>query len=350
VIARFPRTLVLRSNRFGISLRTDLRAVVVTALLVALAAVVFAWSISVGDFSIPLDEVVRTLLGEGSGGSNFIIKELRLPRALLGVIVGAAFGVAGAIFQRIADNPLASPDIIGIDSGAAVAAVAVIVFWRGTSQQVTFAALGGAFLTALAIYVLSYKRGISGYRLVLIGIGIAALLRAITNYLLTKAEITDATRAAVWLVGSLNGRSWSDLRPIAIATVVLVPIAVTMSRQLRMLELGEDTAIGLGARVHRTQAMLLLIAVALSAIATSAAGPIAFVALVSPQIAKRLTGVRTVGLLPAAAMGSLLLLTSDLVARRIFAPTELPVGIVTGVLGAPFLLYLLARGNRIGRG
>ncbi|CAN5598024.1 iron chelate uptake ABC transporter family permease subunit [soil metagenome] len=343
-------TWVVRSERLGISFRTDLRAVSVTLVLLAATAVVFAWSISVGDFSIPIREVVETLLGGGSGGSTFIVRELRLPRAAMAVTVGAAFGVAGAIFQRVADNPLASPDVIGIDSGAAVVAVAMIVWWNGTASQISIGALLGSFATAFAIYVLAWKSGVSGYRLVLVGIAIAAMLRAVTSYLLTRAEISDAAQAAVWLVGSLNGRSWSDLRPVALGVVILAPIAVAMSRQLRLLELGEDTARGLGTRVGLTQGMLMLVGVLLAALATSAAGPIAFVALVSPQIAKRLTGVRTVGLLPAAAMGALLLLTSDLLARRLFAPTELPVGIITGVLGAPFLLYLLARGNRIGRG
>lgn len=342
--------VTLRSERVGLSARLDLRAVIVTALLGAVTLVVFAWSISVGDFSVPLADVVATLLGDDIGGSAFIVRELRLPRALLAVTVGAAFGVSGALFQRVADNPLASPDVIGITSGAAASAVVVIVWFSGTASQVTTAALIGAVGTAAVIYVLSYRSGISGYRLVLIGIGIGAMLRAVTNYLLTKAEISDAVRASVWLVGSLNGRGWSDLWPVLIATLVLVPLALTIARQLRMLELGQDTAIGLGVPVGRIQAVMLLIGVALAALSTAAAGPIVFVALVAPQIAKRLTGVRTVGLLPAAVVGALLLLASDLIARRIVAPTELPVGVVTGVLGAPFLLYLLARGNRIGRG
>lgn len=328
----------------------DPRAVAVTAVLVAVTAIVFAWSLAVGDFPVPLRDVVASLLGDGAAGNDFIVRELRLPRALLATVVGAAFGVSGALFQRIADNPLASPDIIGINSGAAAAAVLVIVWWGGSASQVTAGALAGAVLSAAAIYLLAYRGGISGYRLVLIGIGISALLRAVTNYLLTRAEISDAARASVWLVGSLNGRSWADLRPVAIATAVLVPITLAVARQMRQLELGRDTATGLGVHVERIQALMLLIGVALAALATAAAGPIVFVALVAPQIARRLTGVRTLGVLPAAAVGALLLLGSDLVARRIVAPTELPVGIVTGVLGAPFLLFLLARGNKVGRG
>ncbi|UDY37376.1 FecCD family ABC transporter permease [Dermatobacter hominis] len=343
--------LVLRSSRFGFSFRTDLRAVVVTVLLLAATSVVFAWSMAVGDFPVAISDVISIVFGgTGEGGSEFIVRELRLPRATLGVVVGAAFGVAGALFQRVADNPLASPDVIGINSGAAAAAVATIVLWSGTVDQVTAAALVGGVGTAVLIYVLSYRSGITGYRLVLVGIGMSALLRAVISYLLAKAQLVDATRASVWMVGSLNGRGWDDLVPVAVALVVLVPVAMASGRQLRMLELGVDTAIGLGSSVRRTQALMLLVGVALAALATAAAGPIAFVSLASPQIAKRLTGVRTVGLLPAAATGALLLLASDLIARRLFAPTEIPVGIVTGVLGAPFLLYLLAVGNRIGRG
>lgn len=338
-----------RSERLGVSFKVDGRAIAVTLAIVLVTFGLFAWSIAVGDFPVAIGDVVRSLLGQGEPGTDFIVRELRLPRALLAITVGAAFGVSGTIFQRIADNPLSSPDIIGVNSGAAAAAVIVIVLWNASSAQVTLGALAGAVIASLAVYALAYRSGVLGYRLVLVGIGIGALLRAITNYLLTKAEISDAARASVWLVGSLNGRGWSDLRPVAIATLVLVPLTLAMSRPLLALELDSSTATGLGVHLQRTRAIVLLLGVGLAAMATAAAGPIVFVALVAPQIARRLTGPRTVGLLPAAAVGALLLVASDLVARRIVAPTELPVGVVTGVLGAPFLLFLLARGNRRGR-
>jgi iron complex transport system permease protein len=342
--------LVLRSDRLGWSFRVDARAVAVSVLLAAATFLVFAWSISVGDVSVPIRQVLDVLFGGGDPGSAFIVRELRLPRATVAVAVGAAFGVSGALFQRVVDNPLASPDVIGIESGAAFVAVALIVFASGAGTGLTLAALAGAVLTAAAIYALSHRRGVTGYRLVLVGIGISALLRAVISYLLTRAQISDAARASVWLVGSLNGRTWDDLVPVAVAVVVLVPVAMACARQLRMLELGPETAVGLGVAAQRAQAGLLLVGVVLAAVATSAAGPIAFVALAAPQIAKRLIGARSVGLLPAAITGSLLLVASDLIARRLFAPTELPVGVVTGVLGAPFLLYLLAVGNKVGRG
>jgi iron complex transport system permease protein len=220
----------------------------------------------------------------------------------------------------------------------------------GTSTQVTLGALVGSTATALAIYLLAYRKGVTGYRLVLVGIGITAMLGSVTSYLLTRAEIFDAQRAVVWLTGSLNGRGWEHVRPVTAALVVLMPVAICLARHLRMLELGDDTARGLGVRIEASRGALLLTGVALAAVSTASAGPVAFVALVAPQIARRLTGGRTLALLPAAVCGALLLVASDLVARRLFAPTELPVGVFTAILGAPYLLYLLARANRIGSG
>lgn len=342
--------VVVRSRRLGFSTRVHARSVAVTAGVSVAALVVFVWSLSVGDFPIPIGDVLASLVGVGTEDGDFIIRTLRLPRGLTALLVGAAFGLSGAIFQRIAHNPLASPDIIGINAGAAAAAVFVIVVVGGTSNQVTFGALAGAVSTATAIYLLAYRSGVTGYRLVLVGIGITAMLGSVTSYLLTRAEIFDAQRATVWLTGSLNGRGWEHVRPVAVVLIVLVPTAIALARPLRLLELGDDTARGLGVRVEVARGALLLVGVALAALATASAGPVAFVALVAPQIARRLTGGRTLALLPAAATGALLLVSADLVARRLFAPTELPVGVFTSILGAPYLLYLLARANRIGSG
>lgn len=340
--------VVVRIARVGVSARIDARSIAVTLVVLALALLVFAWSLTVGDFPVPFGDVVASLVGRGDRSTDFIVNTLRLPRGLVGLLVGASFGLSGAIFQRIAHNPLASPDIIGITSGAAASAVFVIVVLGGTSNQVTFGALAGGIGTATAIYLLSYRKGVTGYRLVLVGIGAAAMLTSVTSYLMTRAEIYEAQRAMVWLTGSLNGRGWDHVRPLVVALSVLAPAAVLLARHLRTLDLGDDTAKGLGTRVEGVRTGLLLIAVALAAISVSSAGPIGFVALVSPQIARRLVGGSSAALLPSAAVGALLTVGSDLVARRLFAPDELPVGIVTAVLGAPYLLFLLARANRIG--
>ena len=328
--------------------RPDRRALAVTLVVAAAACGVFAWSISLGDFPVPIVDVVATLLGGGDADSELIVRTLRLPRALTGLLVGAAFGLSGAIFQRVARNPLASPDIVGINAGAAAAAVALIVLFDATSTRVTLGALAGAALTVLAIYLLAYKRGVTGYRFVLVGVGASAMLFAVTQYMLTRAELYDAQRAFVWLTGSLNGRGWDYVRPLTVALAVLVPAALALGRRLRILDLGDDAPRGLGVRVEATRTGLLLTAATLAAVATAAAGPVAFVALVSPQVARRLVGGCSAALAPSAAFGALLLVSADLVARRIFAPTELPVGVVTAILGAPYLLFLLARANRIG--
>ena len=334
-----------------VSARVDVRAVGVTLALFAVVALGLAWSVSVGDFPIPLSDVVKELTGLGGGSdSEFIIRGLRLPRALTAVLVGAAFGISGQIFQRMVHNPLASPDILGVSSGAAAVAVFAIVTWAAPSSVVTLWALGGAVGAVAAIYLLAIKQGLSSYRLVLVGIGITAMLDAVVAYLLTRAKLFDAQRATIWLTGSINGRGWEYVRPLTIALVVLVPLAMISARGLKVLELGDDAAMGLGIGVRRSKLGLALAAAGLAAVATAAAGPVGFVALVSPQIARRLIGGRSLGLLPAGLIGAAIMVFADTLARRAFAPIELPVGVVTAIVGAPYLLWLLARANKIGSG
>jgi iron complex transport system permease protein len=325
------------------------RAITVSVALLVVTFAVFCVSISVGDFPIPLREVVPAIFGHGNQSSDFIIHRLRLPRALTAVLVGGSFGFSGAIFQSLARNPLASPDIIGITAGASTSAVFMIVVIGASGFIVSIGALGGSLVTAAVIYGLAFKRGVSSYRLVLVGVGVAAVLTATTSYMLTRAEIFDVQRATVWLTGSLNGRGWEHVRPVAIAMVVLFPAVMALGRPLRALQLGDETAKGLGVAVERNRAALILVAVALVGVATAATGPVSFVAFVSGPIARRLVKA-PITLVPAALMGALLLLISDLAARRVFAPTELPVGVVTGILGAPYLVWLLGRANKVGRG
>jgi len=334
-----------------VSTRLDARSVAVSLAAVAFLAVGLAWSVSVGDFPIAFGDVVRELTGIGGDtDSEFIIRTLRLPRALTAVLVGAAFGMSGQIFQRMVRNPLASPDILGVSAGAAVGAVLCIVVVGAASATVTGFALVGSVLAVAAIYLLAIKDGLSSYRLVLVGIGITAMLNAAVAYLLTRAELYDAQRATVWLTGSLNGRGWEYVRPLTAVLLVLVPIALVNARQLKTLELGDDAAAGLGVGIRRSKLVLSLCGAGLAAAATAAAGPVAFVALVAPQIARRLVGGRALGLVPAAFVGGAIVLLADLLARRLFAPLELPVGVVTAVVGAPYLLWLLARANKIGVG
>lgn len=347
---RIPsHTLAVRVG--PVSWRGDARAVAVGTIIAAVVAAGMAWSVSVGDFPIPLGDVARELTGVGgTTDSSFIIHTLRLPRVLTGVLVGFAFGVSGQIFQRMVRNPLASPDILGLSSGAALGAVFSIAILEAGTIDVTTAALVGAVVTVVAIYLLAIKQGISSYRLVLVGIGITALLDAGVAYLLTRAALYDAQRATIWLTGSLNGRGWEYVRPLSLALVALVPVALVSSRNLRALELGDDTASALGVNLRRSKLALTLSGAGLAAAATAAAGPVGFVALVAPQIARRLIGERAVGTVPAGVVGAGVMVFGDLLARRVFTPTELPVGVVTAVVGAPYLLWLLARANKIGTG
>jgi iron complex transport system permease protein len=342
----FPHAMAsLRRTRHA----TRARAVAVAAVLAMAAGGVFAFSVSVGEFPIPLAEVVPAIFGFGSPDSQFIVRTLRLPRALTAVLVGGAFGFSGAIFQSLARNPLASPDIIGITSGASAAAVFIIVVLGGGGLMVSIGALGGGLLTAAAIYFLAYRRGITSYRLVLVGIGVGSVLSSVTSYLLTRAEIWDVQRATVWLTGSLNGRGWEHVRPVGAAMLFLVPAVLALVRPLRTLQLGDEAAKGLGVQVERSRRYLIIVAVAFAAVATSSAGPVAFVAFVAPPIARRLCR-SSLTLIPASLAGALLLLASDVVGRRAFAPTEIPVGIITAIVGAPYLLWLLARANKVGKG
>jgi ABC-type enterobactin transport system permease subunit len=321
-------------------------------LVVPLAAVVVlvllsAVSLGRGDFPIGLVDVLRTLAGLGKGAQDFVILELRAPRIAVGLLVGLALGVAGALFQTFARNPLASPDTLGITMGASVGAVAAIVLSGGTLSGlgVPLAALLGALGTGVLLFLLTWRAGINGYRLVLVGIALWSFGTALVDWLLTRAEIHDAAAAYVWITGSLNARTWDHALPLAVALAVLLPAALALSRVLRILQFGDDTARGLGVRLPFAQAATVLIAVGCVAFAVSAAGPITFVALVVPQIAVRLTGGSRPPLLASGLLGAVLVVGADLVTRTVL-PEALPVGILTAVLGAPYLLWLLVRGRR----
>jgi ABC-type enterobactin transport system permease subunit len=317
--------------------------VAATAVLVLLSAV----SLGRGDFPIGILDVLRTLVGLGEGAQDFIVLELRAPRIVVGLLVGLALGVAGALFQTFARNPLASPDTLGITMGASVGAVAAIVLSGGalSGLGVPLAALLGALGTGALLFLLAWRAGIDGYRLVLVGIALWSFGTALVDWLLTDAEIYDAASAYVWITGSLNARTWHHALPLAVALAILLPLALALSRVLRILQLGDDTARGLGVRLQSAQAATVLVAVGCVAFAVSAAGPITFVALVVPQIAVRLTGGARPPLLASGLLGAVLVVGADLVTRTVL-PQALPVGILTAVLGAPYLLWLLIRGRR----
>ncbi|WP_233221628.1 FecCD family ABC transporter permease [Streptomyces carminius] len=336
-------------TRGGLSVRILPRAVLVGLLLALAALAMGVVLIGTGDFAIPPGEVLRVLAGRGGTAHTFIVNELRLPRVLVALCVGVGLGLAGAVFQSVSRNPLGSPDILGFGQGSAAGALTVIVLFDGGTHAVAGGAIAGGLATGVAVYLLAWRRGSHGYRLVLVGIGAAAMLSAANGYLLTRADIVDATRATLWITGSLEGRGWAQAWPLLGVCAVLVPAVLVMGRPLRTLEMGDDSACALGVRVERTRLLAVLTAVLLTAAATAAAGPIAFVALTAPQLARRLTRAPGPNLLPSACMGALLLVTADWAAQNAFGADRLPVGVLTAVLGGGYLLWLLVAERRAGR-
>ncbi|MER6262977.1 iron chelate uptake ABC transporter family permease subunit [Streptomyces sp900105245] len=333
----------------GFSLRLDPRALIVVVLLLAAALAAAVALIGTGDAKIPAADVLRTLAGNGTAYQDFIVNELRLPRVLVGLLVGASLGLGGALFQAVSRNPLGSPDVLGLSQGSTAGALVVIVLMSGSATQVTVGALIGGLVTGLAIYLLAWKQGVHGYRLVLVGIGVSAVVTAVNGYLLTKADLVDATRAVVWMTGSLSGRDWSQVWPLLALCAVLVPLVLANARGLRMMEMGDDVAGALGVRVQRVRLVLMVCAVLLTAAATAAAGPVGFVALTAPQLARRLTRSPGPNLVASLCMGAALLVAADWVSQRAFGADQLPVGVVTGVLGGAYLLWLLVTERRAGR-
>jgi iron complex transport system permease protein len=336
-----------------------------TVVLALAVVVLFAAGVLLGSYTVTIPDFFRILAAHFTGGpkiagASFIVMENKLPRAVIGALIGAAFGLSGGLFQTMLRNPLASPDVIGISYGASAAAVTAIVVFGASGAAVSGAALAGALGVAALIYAISrggpLGSGVSsggggdaaGNRLILAGIGIAAALQAVVSFLMTRADIRTAADALIWLNGSLNSASWDRAGVLGLALLVLVPAVIFLAGRLRILELGDDAAAGLGVRVASTRLAVVVTAVALAAGATAAAGPVAFVAFLAGPIARRF--VRKASLPASALAGALIVLAADYLAANI-APllldgTVLPVGVVTGALGAPFLLWLLVSSNR----
>lgn len=319
-------------------------ALLVLGVLVLAAAAV---SLMVGRTFYPPAEVARVMLGEDVPGASFTVGRLRLPRTALGIVAGVSFGLAGVTFQTMLRNPLASPDIIGISYGASTAATFGIVMLSLSGAAVSTLAIVAGLGVALLVYLLSYRGGVAGTRLILIGIGMAMMLQSMTSYFLSKASQWDHQEAMRWITGSLNGAAWQETVPVAVAVLVLGPLLLGQVRNLGQLGLGDDTAAALGVRVEHTRLIVIIAAVVLLAFATAAAGPISFVAFLSGPIAARIVGSNGSLLVPAAFVGALLVLAADLVGQYA-TETRFPVGVVTGALGAPYLIYLIIRTHRAG--
>ncbi len=291
--------------------------------------------------------ILNVLLGEQISGASFAIGALRLPRMLAGLLAGMAFGMAGNTFQTMLRNPLASPDIIGVTAGASVAAVFCIAVLKISGSAVSLVALAAGLAVAALIYLLSRGGGFSGGRLILIGIGIQAMLNAVISLLLLRANQYDVPAALRWLSGSLNGMQMKDVPALFLVVAVFGCVLAALGRRLKVLELGEHSAIALGLRTNRVRLLLVLSAVFLTAFACAVTGPVAFVSYLAGPIAARLTGAGASGPLTSGLTGAAMVLLADLIGQHVFG-IRFPVGIITGILGAPYLLYLLIRMNRTG--
>jgi iron complex transport system permease protein len=318
----------------------------VLAVLIPLVLAGLILSVGYGDYAIAPADVVRAALGLETGNPDhaLVVRLFRLPRILAGLLVGMALALSGAALQGITRNALADPGLLGVNAGAGLAAVWIITTATVSSRWLPWAALVGGLIMAALIYLLAWQEGSAPVRLILVGVGLAALANAATSYLIMTSEILQAQQAMIWLTGSLYSHDWSQVRTLAVWLAVLLPGLWLLARQLNTLGLGDHLAVGLGMRLELQRGLLLLISVALAAVSVSVAGAIAFVGFVAPHMARRLVGPAHEALLPTAALiGGLLVVLSDLVARWIIAPAELPVGVVTAILGAPYFLYLLYR-------
>ncbi|MCO7728259.1 iron ABC transporter permease [Brucella intermedia] len=326
--------------------RTRKRNLVIGLLLIILAGL-FLLTLMMGQSFTPPKDVVRVLLGEDVPGASFTVGKLRLPRAVLSVLAGVSFGLGGVAFQLMLRNSLASPDIIGISSGASAAAVFAIVVLSMSGPVVSVFAVVAGLAVALAVYGLSFRNGVAGTRLILVGIGVAAMLESFIAYILSNAPAWSLQEAMRWLTGSVNGARLDQMLPLLVALIVFGGLLLSRSRDLEALRLGDDSAAALGTHVGRTRIAVIVAAVGMIAVATAVAGPIAFVAFLSGPIAARIIGNNGSLLIPSALVGAILVLAGDYCGQFLL-PGRYPVGVVTGALGAPYLIYLIIRANRSG--
>jgi iron complex transport system permease protein len=340
------RHVAVRVKRPPMSARVSVRTLGLISVAGGLVGLATTWALTLGDFPLSVGEVVDALVGGATGPADFIVRTLRMPRVLVGVGVGFALAASGAIFQGLVRNPLVSPDIIGVNAGASLAAVFFIVT-RGPAALLPVAAFAGALIAALSVYVLAWRKGITGARLVLVGIGINAIATAGTTFLIVRFPIEVVSSAELWLSGTLYARGWEHVRYIALALALLLPAALALASRLRTLQLGDEVARALGVSPEPARGALLVAGSGLAAAAVAAAGPIAFVALIVPHIARMLVGPFTSGVLVLSGLlGAVLVIGSDLVAQHAFAPVTLPAGVVTAALGAPYFMFLLYRTHR----
>ncbi|MEW9670268.1 FecCD family ABC transporter permease [Ammoniphilus sp. 3BR4] len=345
-----------RLKKGRMSFLIDKKVVLVFTLFLLFTLVLMIVSTGMGEMKIhPLD-VVRALFGQGEDMHALVIQQFRLPRILIAFLVGASLAVSGAILQGIMRNPLASPDIIGITSGAGVAVITFLTFYLDSSNNtltvsihwLPFVAFLGATLVAFLIYGLSWNKGVTPVRLVLVGVGLDAAMKAMTQLLMIFGPLYLATQSKIWLTGSVYGSSWDNVWTLFPWVCFLLPFTFMITRILNVQELGDDLATGVGSVVQKHRLLLLLVSTALAGGAVAFAGGIGFVGLMAPHIARQLVGSAFGGLLPVSALiGGIIVLVADLVARTAFTPLDIPAGVFTAAIGAPYFIYLLYKNRNV---
>jgi iron complex transport system permease protein len=324
----------------GRSVLVDRRAAWAATVLGALVVVAVAVSLAVGTARVSLLDTLPAALGSGEPRDVLLVQRLRLPRVIAGLLVGAALGIAGVLLQTLARNRLATPDTVGLNDGATAFAVASVVAVPSSLGPPALALVGAATAAALTLG-LAGGAGQRGYRFLVVGLGVGAALGALTQLMLARAPIDAANQAFPWTVGSLNTRSPLAIALLAAGVAVALPVAIVLGRQLRMLRLADAVVIGLGLPVGRVRIGVIAVAVVTAGLSIAAAGPLGLVALIAPEIARKAAGPRSVAVVGSALAGALVVLLADLLGRTVAAPLELPVGIVTAVVGGPYLLWLL---------
>jgi iron complex transport system permease protein len=332
-----------------ISFLLDKKAAKVSTLMAIAAALVFIVSTGIGDMNISPLSVIRVFFGGGTEMEQLVITSFRLPRIIIGLTVGISLAIAGGILQGMIRNPLASPDLLGITGGAAVAVVGFLAFFSDENNALTvsikwmpLAAFIGAGVIAILVYFLAWKNGVSPIRLVLIGIGLSALMQALTTLMMILGPIYRASQANIWLTGTVNGSTWDNVRILVPCAFVFVTATIILARKMNVQELGDEIAMGVGSHVQRQRLCFMLISTALIGSSVAFAGGIGFVGLMAPHMARRLVGSSFGALIPVSGLiGGILVMLADLVGRTLFSPLEVPAGVFTSAIGAPYFIYLL---------
>ena len=335
--------LVIGHERTNIVVDRRALTVAASAGFVLLGLIMLA--VVLGDFPLSMSDMIDVMLGRGESLVRTVVLEWRLPRAIAAVLFGAALAISGALFQTITRNPLASPDIMGLANGSYTGMILALVVLGGSWPMLVTGSLIGGLAAAALIYLLALKDGLQGFRFIMVGIGVSAILASFNTWLLLRVDVDVALFASAWGAGTLNSITPATLLPTGISIIVLLCLLPTVVAPLRQLSLGDDAAASTGAAIRPARLAAIAIAIGLVSAVTAVSGPIAFIALSAPQITRRLARTAEIPLVATGLVGGLLLLASDLIAQHVI-PLTLPVGVVTVVVGGIYLVWLLVREAR----